>query len=319
MLKMGGLIKPLVNLMHEDLLATPVLHMDETTAQVLGEPERPPEARSYMWCMARQGTHSIIYFQYYPTRSKSAALDLLQDYKGTLVCDGYKVYDSVGRSLECKVAACLAHIRRKFWQAEKTAKKKPKRSQKEAKKGTKIMASQALSYIKKLYAIEDEIKDRPPDAILAARQELSIPTLEEFFAWLQKMESSTLPSSPTGKAVRHALDQWTKLLTYAADGSVPIDNNYLESHIRPFVIGRNNWLFSQSTAGAHSSAALYSLVETAKANETDPFDYLSLIFKELPRSLTVEKLEILLPHKAKEHYHLRTWSGACKSSDQKTS
>jgi transposase len=126
-------------------------------------------------------------------------------------------------------------------------------------------------------------------------------------------------SSPTGKAIRYALDQWDKALVFTKDGRVPIDNNYLESHIRPFVIGRNNWMFSQSTLGAHASAALYSLVETAKANGVDPFDYLSQVFKELPRSLTVEEIETLLPHKAKHHYPLRTWPGRTPSDDQKTS
>jgi transposase len=312
MLKMGELAKPLLNLMHEDLLASPVLHMDETTVQVLGEPERPAETQSYMWCMARQGPEPIIYFQYYPTRSTAAALDLLQDYKGTLVCDGYKVYDSAGRKLQFTVAACMAHIRRKFWQAEKTAKK-------EAKKGTRIMASEALAYIKRLYAIEEKFKDQPPDIILSSRKEYSIPILDEFYNWLKRMETSMLPSSPTGKAVRYALEQWPKALVFASDGKVPMDNNYLESHIRPFVIGRNNWIFSQSTAGAHASAALYSLVETTKANGTDPFDYLSLIFKELPRSLTMEKLETLLPHKARHHHLLRPWPVNAQPDDQKTS
>jgi transposase len=129
------------------------------------------------------------------------------------------------------------------------------------------------------------------------------------------MATSILPSSPTGKAVRYALDQWSKMLTYASDGNVPIDNNYLEGHLRPFVIGRNNWLFSQSTIGAYASAAIYSLVETAKANRTDPFDYLSLIFKELPSSTTADKLETLLPHKARLHYPLREYVTA----DHKTS
>lgn len=308
MLRMGELVKPLVNLMSEDLLATLVLHMDETTVQVLDEPGRPAEATSYMWCLARQGAEPIILFQYYPTRGKSAALDMLSDFNGTLVCDAYSVYDSVGRALRCTVSACMAHIRRKFWQAEKTAKK-------EAKKGTQIMASQALAYIKRLYAIEDMAKGQPPDDILKIRQQHAVPILDEFFAWLNNMATSILPSSPTGKAVRYALDQWSKMLTYASAGNVPIDNNYLEGHLRPFVIGRNNWLFSQSTIGAHASAAIYSLVETAKANGTDPFDYLNLIFKELPSATTADKLETLLPHKARLHYPLREYITA----DRKTS
>jgi transposase len=255
--------------------------------------------------MARQGTDPIVLFKYHPNRSKNAALDMIVDYQGTLVCDGYKVYDSIGKSLQCKISACLAHIRRKFWQAEKFAKK-------EAKAGTQIKASEALAFIKKLYAIEEKFGGRPPEIILAARQEHSAPILGEFFSWLQSMESVILPSSPTGKAVRYALDQWPKFLTYSHDGKVPIDNNYMENHIRPFVIGRKNWLFSQSPTGAHASAAIYSIVETAKANGIDPFDYLTLIFKELPRSLTLEKIESLLPYKAQQYYQLKSYVLAAK-------
>lgn len=300
MIQMGQMALPLGQLMHEDLLASPVIHVDETEVQVICEPGRTAQAKSYMWCIARQTEQPIIMFNYEPSRSKKAALGLLDSYSGTIVCDGYKVYNSLSFVLGCVIAGCFAHMRRKFWHAEKVAKK-------EAKKGTVIMASKALALIKKIYAIEAKIKDRPPDEILKVRQELSVPLLDTLLAWLKETELSVLPSSPTGKAVSYALGQWTKLIQFTMDGLVPIDNNFVEAHIRPFVIGRNAWLFSFTPKGAHASAILYSLVESAKANGIDPHDYLHLIFKELPKSPTLDKLEKLLPYKAKEHFTLKPY------------
>ena len=300
MIATAELAKPLWRLMHEDLLASPVLHVDETEVQVICEPGRKAQAKSYMWCLARQTENPIILFNYEASRSKSAALNLLDNFRGTAVCDGYKVYDSLFPILGYILAGCMAHVRRKFWHAEKTAKK-------EAKSDTKIIASAALNFIKKLYAIEAKIKGRPPDEIVKIRQEMSVPIVDSFLNWLTDMETVVLPSSPTGKAIAYTLGQWPKLVQFTKNGLVAIDNNYIEAHIRPFVIGRNAWMFSYSTKGAHTSAILYSLVETAKANGIDPHDYLHLIFKELPKSDTLEKLETLLPYKAKAFYPLKSY------------
>ncbi|MCX6128433.1 MAG: IS66 family transposase [Proteobacteria bacterium] len=300
MIQMGQLALPLAQLMHDDLLASPVINVDETEVQVICEPGRTAHAKSYMWCIARQSEQPIIMFNYEPSRSKNAALGLLDTYSGTIVCDGYKVYNALSIVLGCTIAGCFAHMRRKFWLAEKIAKK-------EAKKSTEIMASKALAFIKKIYAIEAEIKNEPPDEILRLRQKLSVPLLDAFLQWLKTAETSILPSCPTGKAVSYALGQWDKLIQFTKNGLVPIDNNFVEAHIRPFVIGRNAWLFSFTQKGAHASAVLYSLVETAKANGVDPHDYLHLIFKELPKSPTLEKLEKLLPYNAKEHFTLKPY------------
>lgn len=300
MIKMGNLAGPLSRLLLDDLLESPVIHMDETEVQVICEEGRPAQARSYMWCIGRQTDKPIIVFNYEPSRSRAAAFNLVDSYTGTIVCDGYKVYDSLAILLNCTIAGCFAHMRRKFWQAEKIARK-------EAKSGTVIMATKALVFIKKIYAIEADIKAKPPDEILKVRQELTAPLLDALFVWLKNAEPLVLPSSPTGKAVSYALNQWQKLTHFIKDGLVAIDNNFIESHIRPFVIGRNSWMFSYTPKGADASAVLYSLVETAKANGIDPHDYLCLIFKELPLRATESQLQELLPYNARNHFTLKSY------------
>lgn len=302
MIRISDLARPLIELMREDLLASSVIHMDETEVQVINEPNRSAQARSYMWTMARSGDRPIVLFNYEQNRNKKAALELLPDFSGTIICDGYRVYNALADTLKCRLAGCMAHARRKFWTAEKIAKKESK--------GSEILATKALSYIKKLYAIEKKIKGQTPPEILKIRKEKSLPILFEFLAWLRQNEKIIVPSTPTGKAIFYALSQWDKLIVYAGDPFVSIDNNYMEAHIRPFVIGRNAWVFSYSEGGANSSALLYSLVETAKANGVDPYEYLSLIFKELPRSNTLESLEGLLPYNAKAKYQLKSYQSA---------
>ena len=292
--------QPLLNLMKEDLLDNDVVHVDETEVQVLKEKDRKPEQKSYMWCMAKSGVQPIVFFNYYDNRSKKAASDLLDNYKGTIVCDGYKVYDSMQRMLRFVLAGCFAHCRRKFWMAEKSTKKLVKAK-------NKPLASTALGYIRELYKIERSIKDESPEKKLLARQTHSRPILDKFKEWLDEKSQTVVPKSLTGKAISYALNQWDKLIIFSANGNVPIDNNYMESHIRPFVIGRNNWLFSAGAAGAHSSAGLYSLVETAKANQLSPYSYLNLIFKELPNARTQEDFERLLPYNASKHFEIERY------------
>ena len=143
--------------------------------------------------------------------------------------------------------------------------------------------------------------------ILAARQGRSTLILEEFLGWLDNNSLTILHKNPTGKAIHYALDQGSKLTEFTRDARVAIDNNFLESQIKHLAVGRKNWVFASAQAGAHASAGLYSLISTAKANGIDPFDYLSLIFKELPAATTHEKLESLLPYNARESYQLRSY------------
>ena len=191
----------------------------------------------------------------------------------------------------------MAHIRRKFHAAEKAAKR--------ASPKAVVKASLALDMIKQLYVIEKEIKGKPSDLIRKTCQEKSKPLMKRLASWLESETAKTLPKSLLGKALSYALDQWPKMEVFLDDPLVAIDNNRSERAIRPFVIGRPNWLFSQSPSGAHASASLYSLIETAKANAIGPFGYLALIFKELPKVESVEGYERLLPYNAIDHFNLK--------------
>lgn len=293
MIELGELTQPLINLMQETLLEGPVLQCDETRVQVLDEPNRTPEQQSYMWVLTRQYNGPLVFFSYFDNRGKKAAQNLLEGFSGILVSDGLKTYDSLAKIAGFDQAGCMAHVRRKFFHAEKEEKRL-------SKKGTS--ASVALSFIRGLYLIERELSGKPPDQIKEERQKRSLPILEKFRNWMDEEQKRSLPQSLLGKAIHYALDQWPKLIKFCEHGLVPIDNNYTEAHIRPFVIGRNNWVFSATPAGAHASASLYSLIETAKANHLNAYDYLCMIFKELPKAQTVDDYERLLPYNAAKHF-----------------
>ncbi len=293
----AGLVVPLINLMREDLLGRKVLGCDETPVQVLDEPQRKPEQMSFMWVMTSLEGAPIILFKYDTGRSAKTARDLLGEFSGTVVCDGLKSYDSFARSSDVTLAGCMAHVRRKFYQAEKAIKK--------AAPKTKPKTAVPLDLIRKLYRIEEFLKGQPPDVVLAQRQELSKPLMDQLKEWLDLEVTRNLPKSLIGKAIAYALDQWSKMQVFLENPLVPIDNNPTERCIRPFVIGRGNWMFSQSQAGAEASANLYSLIESAKANGIEPYDYLMLIFKELPKATEIAQFEKLLPHKIKDHFNLK--------------
>lgn len=295
MIQLYQLAMPLLNLLHEELLASKSLHCDETVIQVLNEKDRRPEQKSYMWCLARSYGDPIIYFSYFESRGKRSAIELLDGFEGALQTDGLKTYDSLAKlNPLIMLAACWAHVRRKFYNAEK--------EEKRVAKGKAIAATKALTFIKALYKIETAVKGQPPDVIKEARQQNAVPLLSQFEAWLKEEERKTLPSSLMGKAISYALDQWPKLKTYCDDGLVNIDNNYVEGHIRPFVIGRKNWCFAATPNGAYASAALYTLIETAKANNLSAYDYLRLIFKELPKAKELADYEQLLPYNVTKHH-----------------
>ena len=303
MIRCAELALPLYNLMHEELLETAVIHADETEVQVLKEENRSPESKSYMWCLSRSGIAPLILFMYFTTRSADAAKKLLLDYAGIVVADAYKVYRSLSQKLGFTIAGCMAHCRRKFFDAEKIAKK-------QASKDEVIIATSVLKIIRQLYLIERDIIDKPPDDKKRQRQERSVPIMATLKAYLDQQFSLVLPKSPTGKAIAYALNNWDELNRFLDDGRIPIDNNFMEANIRPFAIGRNNWVFSVTPAGAQSSAILYSLVQSAKANDLEPYSYLTTIFKELPKAVVLADFEKLLPHRVSEHFPVKHLSTA---------
>ncbi|MDD5318967.1 MAG: IS66 family transposase [Candidatus Pacebacteria bacterium] len=296
-------VQPLLNLMRETILSGEVAQCDETVVQVLNEPGRAPEQNSYMWVLARQHIAPILLYCYFDNRGKSAANELLDGFTGTLMTDALKTYECASRSNNFKLAACWAHSRRRFFLAEKADHKALKAKPKEI-----LASTQGLTFIRQLYKVEGELKGIPPEETRQIRRERSKPILDEFRAWLEENAGKCLPKSLLGKAISYTIDQWTKLVRFLDNGLIPLDNNYVEAHIRPFVIGRNNWTFSATPAGAQASAALYSLVETAKANGICPHSYLSTIFKELPKAKTVDDFERLLPYNIANYFTIQPFT-----------
>jgi transposase/ElaB/YqjD/DUF883 family membrane-anchored ribosome-binding protein len=299
-IRCGELIQPLINLLQEQLLQYDIQQMDETTLQVLKEDGKKAQSKSYIW-VQRGGPpwQQVILFTYDPSRAQRVADELLTDYQGYLQADGYAGYDPVCAKNGLRQVGCFAHARRKFDEALK-AQGKDRRN-----KGSK--ASKGLLYIQKLYRIEKQIKDLEPEERYQWRQQHAVPLLKEIKTWLDTSLPQVPPTSLTGKALTYLNNQWDKLIRYCEDGRLDIDNNATERAIRPFVIGRRNWLFSDSVAGAQASANLYSLIETVKAHELEPYRYLRHIFKELPRAQSLEDIEKLLPWNVDKEQINRGW------------
>jgi transposase len=282
------LIQPLLNLMQEHALSEDILAMDETTVQVLKEPDKPPTSTSYMW-IRRGGPpdQPVVLFDYSSSRSQAIADGLLDGFSGYLQSDGYQVYASFAAANEKVISVgCWAHARRKFEKAVKA----------QGKGKTKAgMAMQGLSYIRTLYRIEEKVKACTVEERQSIRQSEAKPVLDKIRAWLDKAIAKPPASSTVGTALTYLHNQWDTLIHYIEDGRLRIDNNHTENAIRPFVVGRKNWLFSDTPKGAHASAALYSIIETAKLNNVEPYRYLRHIFKELPKAESIEQFEALLP------------------------
>jgi len=280
--------QPLLNLLEEEVLAGQFIQADETTLQVLDEPGRSPTAKSYMWIFRRgDPERPILIYQYHPTRAGDVANAFLRDFEGTVQTDGYSGYDFLDTREAIRHIGCWAHARRKFTDVTKALGKKRKAG----------AADKALSYIRKLYAVEKKIRagNFSSEEIYEIRQAESKLILDDFGKWLRKTKLQTPPKGLLGKAISYALNQWHRLVGYIEGGHLSIDNNMAENSIRPFVVGRKNWLFSGTPEGAEASAFLYSLVETAKANKLEPYAYLRYIFKKLPVAVTPEDYEALLP------------------------
>lgn len=287
MVACGRLIQPLINLIREQMTAQSVLHMDETRVQVLHEPGRSAQQPSYMWVLRSIEKPAVLY-RYAPSRSGDVAKELLGDYRGALMVDGYDGYNAVCATQPLTRLGCWAHARRKFIEAQK--------AQAKHKTGK---ADQALAFIQALYRIEQLAKECSPEARYTLRRTQAQPIIDKIRQWMEKSVPHTPPQTLLGKALFYLQHQWPHLIRYLDDGHYPIDNNAAENAIRPFVVGRKNWLFSASQSGATASANLYSVIETAKANGIEPYAYLRRVFTDLPNAQSVEQIEALLPWNVK--------------------
>lgn len=284
-------LQPLANLARDTLLDSSVIHMDETTVQVLKEPGKAAQSKSYMW-VARGGPpgQPVVLYDYDPSRAGQVPLDLLEGWQGYLMTDGYTGYNAVAGRPGVEHLVCMTHARRQFVDAKRAS-----------IKGKRTRADQALAFFAQLYRIEREIKDAAVDARFAARQEQSLPVLTALRQWLEATRPVVTPKSALGTALAYLDTYWPKLVRYTERGDLPIDNNACENAIRPFVVGRKAWLFADTPAGAKASAVIYSLVETAKANSLEPYTWLRYVLKRLPAAKTVEEMEALMPWNLHQH------------------
>ncbi|WP_139306378.1 IS66 family transposase, partial [Methylomonas sp. LWB] len=262
---------------------------DETVVQVLKESGRAAQSKSYLWAQMTGSGPPIRLFSYTPGRGGTHAQPLYEGIKpgAVLMSDGYEVYNAIAASRGAIHLGCWAHARRYFVEAEAAIPK--------AARGPEQLATQFIAAMGELYAIETQTKDLSVEQRGQRRQEQSRPVLVKIEALLLQHLHAVIPGSLLGKALHYLSSQWSKLIRFVDNGAWPIDNNLCENAIRPFVVGRRNWLFCDTVAGARASANLYSLIETCKANSVDPYTYLVDLFRKLPTAKTVEEFEALLP------------------------
>lgn len=261
------LLQPIYDWMKKDLLASVVINTDDTPVRVQDQ-NREGTRQGRFWVYVGDRNHPQVLYDYTPNRCREGPLKFLEDYRGYLQADAYPGYDALYRSGDVIEVGCMAHCRRKFWDAQSTA----------------IEAAHvAIGYIGCLYRIEREAKEEEEKQQLTGedqikyrytmRQEKAVSIVNEFHEWLLAQEKKHLPKSPMGEAIHYALAQWDALTRYLSDGRLSIDNNIAEQNIRPIAVGRKNWLFCGSDNGGDRAAIIYSLAQTCKRHGVNPFNY----------------------------------------------
>lgn len=281
--------KPVYSELKRQMLARGFLMGDETPIQVLHEPDRKAQTKSYMWVFrtGEDGGRPIILYNYTETRAGENALKFLGDYDGYFMCDGFGGYNKLPRIKRC---SCWAHVRRYFLEAIPSGKKEDLAEP----------AVQGYLYVEKLFVLDKEIrrKSKGHDAIRKARDKKERPVVEAFFAWLDKQKP--VKGSRFAKAVTYCQNRKQDLMTYLEDGRCSLSNNLTEQGCKAFVIGRKNWLFADQPVGAHTSAVIYSLVQTAKLNGVNPYYYLRFVLEKMSscpncKNLPEQELKDLMP------------------------
>ena len=289
-------LQPVYERMKVELLKQDILHADETALQVLHEPGKKAQSKSYMWLYrtGRDAPQQLVLFEYQQSRRAEHPEVFLKDYHGYLHTDGYADYYKLPH---VTVVACFAHARRKYEEALQGTSKNN-----EAQLSNILRGKQ---YCDSLFAIENEISSLPPEKRFLKRKELTEPILNEFHDWLFRLNAA--PKSLLGKAVQYTQKYWPYLINYLQDGRLEISNNRAERSIKPFVMGRKNFLFANVPKGAEASAIIYSLIETAKENGLDPYRYLTWLLHEAPKlDMGIEEqIEKLLPVNAPEECRVK--------------
>ncbi len=269
----------LYDCLHEKLYGYHVLQADETPVLV-NKDGRPAGAKSYMW-VYRTGRmyteRQIVLYEYQKTRNASHPREFLKDFNGVCVTDGYQVYHTIECEREdLRIAGCWSHARRRFDEAVKAL---PKQKQKDSR------AYLALTMIQAIYREEKQLKDLPAGERKNRRQLSVKPLVEAYFTWVRENLPKVPQKSKTWEGFNYSLNQEKYLKVFLDDGEVPMDNNAAEQSIRGFCIGKKNWVMIDTIAGAKSSAIIYSIAETAKANNLKPYDYFEYLLTEIPKHL----------------------------------
>ena len=299
-LKGSEVLEPVYDVLHQIFVKRNVVHADETTLQVLKEPGRAAESKSYIWVYltAERDGPPIVLYEYQATRAGAHPRKFLSGFSGYLHADGYSGYNKLGEPSEpdklpmVELCGCWVHFRRKF---DETLKAHP------PGKRNCGRAKEAIDRINQLFLIERGLNKCTPEQRLAARQEKSRPVVDGIRNWMESLKKEVFPKSLLWTAITYGMNQWEKLTRFLDDGRIELSNNRAERCVRPFVIGRKNFLFCNTPRGAKASAVIYSIVETAKQNGVNPYVYLTYLFERLPNMDTSDAaaIEALLPWNVK--------------------
>ncbi|AOA59869.1 IS66 family transposase [Acinetobacter larvae] len=278
-------LEPLVDALKHVLLQHRVIHADETPVTVMQIGEKKPK-KGYVWAYASTQFSPIqaVIYDFQPSRSGQHAADFLRTWQGQLVCDDYSGYKARFTSGQITEIGCMAHARRKFHELHVS--------------GKSLIAEQALLLIQQLYQVETELREVPNCTVeqrRQRRQQDSQPIMQQLYDWLKEHQLKVPPSSSTAKAINYSLKRWPALTRYLDDGDLPICNNWIENQMRPWALGRKNWLFAGSLRSGQRAANIMTLIQSAKLNGLDPSAYLSDVLKRLPTH-KMKHIEQLLPH-----------------------
>jgi transposase len=272
-------LTPLYEVLKKKTLSANYLQADETPIKVLDEKKKGESHRGFYW-VYRDPQSGLVLFDYRESRSREGPTEMLKDFKGYLQSDGYSAYENFNKG-KITLIHCMAHARRYFEQALDNDRKR---------------AEHALKEIQELYLIERFARENKLTQVerYDMRQEESMPVLKNLHEWLKENYMQVTPQSAIGKAISYSLSRWDKLMIYASDGRLEIDNNLVENSIRPIAIGRKNYLFAGSHDAARRAAMIYSLLGTCKLKGKEPFAWLKNVFEVLP-DWKANRLEELLP------------------------
>ena len=287
-------LKRLLPFLKEHILSGKIINMDETPFQVLSEPGREAKTKSYMWLMyGGPPEEKAVLYKYAPTRAGTVASELLGDYVGCVQTDAYAAYLYLNKKDGILHITCMAHVRRKFRDLQLSLNKSTKKKLK--KTGNHV--DKILRLIRRLYMLERRFDNEveTDEELVAIRQKEAKPVFDKLHTLIKGLYAEVPPESIFGKALIYAVNNLPLIEQYLSHSFMGLDNNSVENEVRPFAIGRKNWLFCGNVAGAEASAAIHSFVQTAKLNGLNPYEYLKYIFKKLPVTETDEELKKLLP------------------------